>query len=629
MKVRGNYVRQSLPAWVSCACVTAALAASTAFVPATYALAQEPVEEQMTDDSVDTTGLLPTEVATSDETTTDALPAENETSASSAIDASATIAEVGTQETSSDDTIDDGTSEDDATTEQEVVTASEAVQEPTPQELQQEPQPAQESQELLEQQALNAAADRQGHWVVDARSGSLERYWVWNDDGSVASNTLVGPQNGAGYYAWALSDGRILRGKWDSGWGRVYVANNDGRLIGSDLSGNQSGWVVSKAYDHGSMQRYWVDVETRAAVSGFFTVEGYGDLFGTGGQGYVRRGDFTFDGRKWSADNDGKLRSGWYVTSGFGQGVQRYWMGDTAHGSPHAAAVSRLVDPTKENSGYYAWALSDGRILRGKWDSGWGRVYVANNDGRLIGNDLSGNESGWVVTKAYDNGSMQRYWVDAQSRAAVSGFFTVDGYGDLFGIGEQGYVLRGTQPFGSSIILADNDGKLPSSNGWLVSSKYGHGVQRYWIEYIYKTYRGVKPGYSVEGWTHYTNSSGFVVRNAEVAVGGSLPVWADNDGRLGKATPKGYLKITSLVFTPTQAISLHEGIDFYEKDGGYYLERNFLKNGDRLVVNTNKGTKAFKVVVEFGDATLVNETDPYDTLKVWAFGNNDDDGVDF
>ena len=481
--------------------------------------------------------------------------------------------------------------------------------------------------EQTEEVAIEAQATaRHGHWVIDARSGALERYWVW-DDGSLAKNVLIKPENGSGYYAWALADGRILRGKWDSGRGRVYVADNDGRLIGSDLKGGESGWVVTKKYD-GGMQRYWVDAESRAAVSGFFTVDGYGDLFGLGGEGYVHRGDFVFGDRKWSADNDGRLRSGWYVTSNFGQGLQRYWMGDTVFGSPHAAAVSRLVDAAKERSGYYAWALADGRILRGKWDSGRGRVYVADNDGRLIGSDLKGGESGWVVTKAYD-GNMQRYWVDAETRAAVSGFFTVDGYGDLFGLGGEGYVLRGTAKFGSSVIIADNDGKLPNRNGWVVSGRYGQGTQRYWVEYIYKNYRGTIPGYSVNGWRHYTLPEGYVQRNSIVNLGGGVAVVADNDGRLAKATPAGFLKVKSVTFTPKEAISLHEGIDFYKEDGKLLLERDFLKDGDRLVIATNRGTMAYLVVREFGDVTLVNEGDPYDKLQPWAFGRDDGDGVDF
>ncbi|MBP3894443.1 MAG: L,D-transpeptidase family protein [Atopobiaceae bacterium] len=367
---------------------------------------------------------------------------------------------------------------------------------------------------------------KQGHWVVDARSGSLERYWVW-EDGTLAKNVLITPENGAKYYAYARSDGRIVRGKWDSGHGLVYVADNEGKLLGSDL--DEDGWVVTGIYD-GGYQRYYVDAALKGARSGFFSVKNYGDAFGAAGQGYVVREDFIFGDRKWSADNDGKLRSGWYVTSGFGDGLQRYWMGDTVFGSPHAAAINRLIDSKKEKSGYDAYATSAGYVVRGRLDNGKGRVYIADNDGKLIGSGMT--KSGWIVTDKFD-GHLERYYVDAVTKAAVSGFFTVDGYGDVFGRGGTGIIHRGAMPFGAMVILADNDGKLPTKGGWLVTSIYNQGLQRYWVEKVYGKYYGTKPGYSTSGYAHYTTADGYVLRNGIQKVGSEY-YQADNDGKLKK-----------------------------------------------------------------------------------------------
>ena len=416
------------------------------------------------------------------------------------------------------------------------------------------------------------AAAKQGEWVVDARSGRLERYWVW-ENGTVAKNTLVTPDNGAGYYAWALSDGRILRGKWDSGNGRVYVADNEGKLIGSDM--DSDGWVVTSIYD-GRLQRYYVDATLKAACSGFFSVEDYGDAFGMGGAGYVVRGDFTFGNRKWSANNDGKLRSGWYVTDGFGHGMQRYWMGDTVFGSPHAAAQGRLVLASKDKSGYDAYALEDGRILRGRWDTGNGRVYIADNGGKLIGSGMT--SSGWVVTKKYD-GHLERYYVDAVTKAACSGFFTVDGYGDVFGQPATGIILRGALPFGTSVILADNDGKLPNATGWLITNIYGQGLQRYWIEKINGQYKGTKPGYSTAGYAHVTTTAGYVLRNG-VQMVGNKAYEADNDGKV-KEVAVGWTTINgkryyrrldgSLVQVTNAGYSAWKGVQSYSSGTGYII----------------------------------------------------------
>ena len=413
---------------------------------------------------------------------------------------------------------------------------------------------------------------KKGHWVVDARSGSLERYWVW-EDGTLAKNTLVTPENGAGYYAYARSDGRIVRGKWDSGNGLVYVADNNGKLIGSDLDAD--GWVVTKQYDS-SMQRYYVDVTTRAARSGFFTVTDYGDVFGQGGHGYVVRSDFMFGSRKWSADNDGKLRSGWYVTSGFGDGLQRYWMGDTVYGSPHAAAINRLIEASKDKSGYDAYATSAGYVVRGRLDTGNGRVYIADNEGKLIGSGMT--KSGWVVTKKFD-GHLERYYVDAVTKAAVSGFFTVSGYGDVFGKAGTGIILRGAMPFGTSVILADNDGKLPTTDGWLVTNIYGQGTQRYWVEKIYGKYHGTKPGYSTSGYAHYTTAQGYVLRNGIQQVGNQF-YQADNDGKL-KKIDVGWVTISGkryfrrvdghLVEVTNAGYSAWKGIQGYSSSTNYII----------------------------------------------------------
>lgn len=368
---------------------------------------------------------------------------------------------------------------------------------------------------------------RKGHWVIDARSGRLERYWVWNDNGSVAKDTLITPENGAGYYAYATPTGVILRGKYDTGHGRIYIADNSGKLLGSDMTSN--GFVVTALYD-GHLERYWVDATAKAARSGFFTISGYGDVFGAGGDGYIVRGDFSFGGRLWSADNDGKLRSGWYVTSGFGHGTQRYWMGDTAYRSPHAAAVNRLITPSKDGSKYYAYARPEGYVVRGKWDNGCGYTYVAENNGRLLGSDMT--SSGFVVTALYD-GHLERYYVDAQRKAVRSGFFTVSGYGDVFGVGGQGYVFRGVRRYGSNaVLMADNDGKLPSKAGWVVTDKYTNSTtERYWMEPIYKTYLGAKIGYSTAGYAHYTLETGYVLRNGVIAVGNGKGYRADNNGK--------------------------------------------------------------------------------------------------
>lgn len=407
---------------------------------------------------------------------------------------------------------------------------------------------------------------RKGHWVIDKRSGTTERYWVWNDDGSVAKDMLIGPENGAPYYAYARPDGVIVRGKWDNGKGRVYIADNNGRLIGNDVTHNN--FVVTDLYD-GHLERYYVDFATKAVKSGFFTVPGYADVFANS-QGIIRRGDFRFNGRLWSADNDGRLRSGFYVTNGFGQGKQRYWFGDTVYGSPHAAAQGRLVTPEGDGAPYYAYAMADGRILRGKYDNGKGYVYVAESNGKLIGSDMT--EDGFVVTSIYDGG-MQRYYVSASRKAAKSGFFTVPGYGDVFGNGGTGIIFRGVRVYGGDrVLLADNDGRLPSQAGWVVTSKYTRSTtERYWIEPIWKNYLGAKIGYSTAGYSHYTLETGYVLRNGIIAVGNGKGYRADNNGKATEIKA-GWIKSNGhwIFISPDPRAHFDFDIDQHGNNLGHY-----------------------------------------------------------
>lgn len=401
-------------------------------------------------------------------------------------------------------------------------------------------------------------ADNEGRlhtgWLVtgERTGGALERYW-FDSNGRLAKNRLVGASEGdaSGYYAYAKGDGTIVRGKYDNQAGRVYLANNDGKLA------EGSGWLVTGEYDGGGLQRYYIDGDSHAAVSGYFSTDAVGNLkaegegvyhyFGMAGQGYVLRGYGKGVRNDWmAADNDGKIAADeWVVTTAFGQGLQRYWF--DAKGK---MAKNRLVGASEgDASGYYAWALADGRILRGKWDNKAGRVYLADNDGRLA------EGSGWLVTDKYDGG-LQRYWIDEDAHAAVSGFFNFDGE-THFGMAGQGYVLRGAALWGDVVLIADNDGVMVSSQGtgltattahgnyagnWLVTDMYSNnGLQRYFIVgvtgqsgYFAALLGEFSVGKNSDGSAikyYGRDDTGYVVRGYYMAPNGKM-YYGDNDGVL-------------------------------------------------------------------------------------------------
>lgn len=399
-----------------------------------------------------------------------------------------------------------------------------------------------------------------GHWAVNASSGSLQRYWV-SKDGEVFKNGLVLPEWGAGYYAWARDNGWIVRGSYSDG-SYVWFADNNGKLA-------NLGWVVSSGYGQGLQRYYIVDEGVHAARIGYNEGNGKGVwAHYTTKQGYVLRGraqdgtskyyiadndgrlpsvegwlvtknysdkleryyfedgaaktgSFSVDG-KWYvglvdkgyvvrgydaknlayANNDGVLATNrWLVTNMFGQGYQRYWLGSNG-----LALRNELVDI--KLSGYRAYARPDGIVVRGKFATSDGRVFLADNNGKL-------EADGWLVTNKYD-GKLQRYYIDPNVHAAVVGYST-DEY-PHYTLPKAGYVARGVFQQGNYVYLADNNGKMQtmSKEGWLVTAAYDANkkLQRYYLEQTNEGAWAAKVGYSEKGYAHYTMAgTGAVVRN--------------------------------------------------------------------------------------------------------------------
>ena len=354
---------------------------------------------------------------------------------------------------------------------------------------------------------FDADGEKQTGWLVTSvkcpatTATGLQRFFL-GADGRLAMGRLVSADE-AGYWAYARPDGLIVRGRWvDPVTGYVYLAGNDGRLL-------DPGWHITDDFGQG-LQRYWVDAAAHACVPGY-SADGYAHV--TTEAGYVLRGYGKVGGRLYRADNDGRLYGdGWLVTSAFGQGLQRYWLvgGRTPEEGVYATG-----------DGAWTYVTDKGYVLRGALRVG-DLVYLADNDGRLA-------PAGWVVSSAYGHG-LQRYWVDAEKHAAVIGYST-DGYAHV--TTEAGYVLRGYGKVGGRLYRADNDGRL-YGDGWLVTSAFGQGLQRYWLvggrtpeEGVYATGDGA--------WTYVTDK-GYVLRGTYVAPDGTVYV-ADNDGRLTSPAP--------------------------------------------------------------------------------------------
>ena len=341
-------------------------------------------------------------------------------------------------------------------------------------------------------------------WLVTSAFGQgLQRYWFEDHTTAPAGARLTEGD----VWTYVTGNGYVLRGALAVG-DLVYLADNDGRLA-------PAGWVVSSAYGQG-LQRYWVDAEEHAAVVGF-SEDGWAHV--TTPKGYVLRGAGKVDGRLYYANNDGLLKTdGWVVTSGFGQGLQRYWFE-----GGHAADEGLYETPTG-----WCYVRPEGFVVRGAYDTGHGKVYLADNDGNLP------TETGWLVTSRYGSG-LQRYYIDAVSHAALTAHFEVDG-SHYWGVANKGYVLRGTMRMGGGMLLAGNDGVLAWDEGWLVTSRYDGSVQRYRIDTSPGGgMMGARVGlFSLGGKQYYgREDTGYVVRGYYVNPSGVL-YYGNNDGVLGR-----------------------------------------------------------------------------------------------
>lgn len=245
------------------------------------------------------------------------------------------------------------------------------------------------------------------------------------------------------------------------------------------------------------------------------------------------------EGTAWYATNGPTVTivGRWLVTAAWGT-VERYWIDSTG-----SIAHSRFVEEW-EGAGYNAYATDSGAVVRGKFDAGNGYVIVADNEGRLAA--TADGADGWLVTDAYD-GVMQRYYYSAAKRAMHSGFFNMDG-AKYFGIGGQGFVLRGKMTWGDHVLLADNDGRLATGEGWMTSDLYDNETKTYFLEHVWADFSGARVGIFKEDGRYYfgVSGEGYVVDSKATA-------WVDGwwymlqDGNLVDVAPEIHARVNRFV----------------------------------------------------------------------------------
>ena len=238
-----------------------------------------------------------------------------------------------------------------------------------------------------------------------------------------------------------------------------------------------------------------------------------------------------------------------------GEGVQLY-------GAPagSGAAISRLYNRYVQTGSHLLTA--DASEKRSCIRAGWsddGNSWYATKLSKL---PIAGF---WTVTQAWTPGQLQRYWIGSDAVVAASRLIDpssspVDrGAGYRAWATASGAVIRGAREQGGVIYLADNDGRLATGSGWLVTDRFGQGMQRYYL-YSRGAYSVAQLGRSSDGESdiggaHYTTTAGYVLRNMDFDDGMSW-FWANNDGRMSDVTDAQRDLVSVAYSTPSPGAGL-------------------------------------------------------------------------
>mgnify|MGYP000995517325 FL=1 len=238
-----------------------------------------------------------------------------------------------------------------------------------------------------------------------------------------------------------------------------------------------------------------------------------------------------------------------------GEGVQLY-------GAPagSGAAISRLYNRYVQTGSHLLTADANERrsCIRAGWSDDGNSWYAS----KLPKLPIAGF---WTVTQAWTPGQLQRYWIGSDAAVAVSRLIDsssspVDrGAGYRAWATASGAVIRGAREQGGVVYLADNNGRLATGSGWLVTDRFGQGMQRYYL-YSRGAYSVAQLGRSSDGESdiggaHYTTTAGYVLRNMDFDDGMSW-FWANNDGRMSDVTDAQRDLVSVAYSTPSPGAGL-------------------------------------------------------------------------
>ncbi|CAB1238919.1 putative Lysozyme [Ruminococcaceae bacterium BL-4] len=343
----------------------------------------------------------------------------------------------------------------------------------------------------LRNAGLLITPDYDGYWApyyIDAQTHAVK----------------IGFFNVNGTYYYGREDkGYLVCGKYKAPDGKTYLANSNGTL-------RNPGLLITPDYD-GYWAPYYIDAQTHAVKIGFFSVNGT-YYYGREDKGYLVCGKYKApDGKTYLANSNGTLRNpGLLITPDY----DGYWAPYYIDAQTHAVKIGFF----NVNGTYYYGREDKGYLVCGKYKAPDGKTYLANSNGTL-------RNPGLLITPDYD-GYWAPYYIDAQTHAVKTGFFSVNGT-YYYGREDKGYLVCGKYkaPDGH-FYLANSDGTLKAS-GWVSTSDYDGSLQIYYID---ADTHAVKTGlFMVDEKNYYGREDyGYIVRGTYTNPHGDVYTSSDN-----------------------------------------------------------------------------------------------------
>ena len=315
-------------------------------------------------------------------------------------------------------------------------------------------------------------------WIKDENTG----WHYYNSNGSLLKNSWIKDSVG---WMWMDSKGNVTKSSWIKYNGEWYYLKSNGYMAANTWTRDGIGWM-------------WMDSKGRITKDKWIKYEG--EWYYLKSNGYMAANSWTRDSIGWMwMDSKGRITKDKWIKY---EGEWYYLKSDG-----YMAANSW----TRDSIGWM-WMDSKGRITKDKWIKYEGEWYYLKSNGYMAANTWTRDSIGWM-------------WMDSKGRITKDKWIKYEG---------EWYYLK------SDGYMAANSWTRDSI-GWMWMDSNGHITKSELIKDNEKWYYLKSDGYMATGWqtidgfTYYFHSSGYMYSNGTFEINGVKYTFADNGALQGEA----------------------------------------------------------------------------------------------